>query len=134
MGDKLVMEASAALGLDHHTRVIVQKVAELLRTGYCADLTIRCSDGAELRAHRVIVCRRSSVIAAACDGGFEVSRPALDLHPLSAKDGFCLSAATAWHFPPHTLTSFIHRCRRAVAPVGRGTMRALDLPDYGTES
>ncbi len=62
------------MALDHHKEIIVEKVAELLESGYHADLTIRSSDGAELKAHRVIVCRRSSVIAAACDGRFEVSR------------------------------------------------------------
>jgi hypothetical protein len=60
------------MALDQHKSLIVDKTAELLISGNFADLTFRCSDGVELKAHRMVVCNRSPVIAAACSGPFEV--------------------------------------------------------------
>ena len=39
-------------------------------TKYC-DLTLEC-EGQEFKVHRVVVCYQSPVLAAACDGKFQV--------------------------------------------------------------
>ncbi|TKA79406.1 hypothetical protein B0A49_03345 [Cryomyces minteri] len=44
------------------------------------DVTVRCSDGQELKAHKIVLCCQSPVLAAACNGHFlEASSGVIDL-------------------------------------------------------
>jgi len=47
-------------------------LASLLVSPKYSDLTMVCH-GQEFRVHRAVVCPQSPVLAAACDGNFEVS-------------------------------------------------------------
>jgi hypothetical protein len=58
------------MAMDSHSTGLADKMAKLLMSGDNSDLTLRCSDGAELPVHRNVVCRHSTVLAAACSGRF----------------------------------------------------------------
>ncbi len=59
--------------MDRHMTHVIGMMAEMLASGEQADLTFRCSDGTELKAHRLIAGSRSAVISAACNGPYKVS-------------------------------------------------------------
>jgi hypothetical protein len=61
------------MATDSHLTGLADEMAKLLVSGDYSDLTLRCSDGAELPVHRNVVCRRSTVLAAACSGRFTVN-------------------------------------------------------------
>jgi hypothetical protein len=61
------------MAMDSHLTGLADEMAKLLVSGDYSDLTLRCSDGAELPVHRNVVCRRSTVLAAACSGRFAVN-------------------------------------------------------------
>ncbi len=59
--------------MDRHLSLLVDMMARMLESGERTDLIFRCSDGAELKAHRLVAGSRSAVISAACNGLFQVT-------------------------------------------------------------
>jgi len=55
-----------------HEDGLLESNRKLLSTGDYSDLIIRCG-GRHWRLHRFILCKRSGIFAAACDGQFKVS-------------------------------------------------------------
>jgi hypothetical protein len=58
--------------MDSPATGLADDMAKLLVSADYSDLTLRCSNVAELPVHRNVVCRRSTVLAAACRGRFAV--------------------------------------------------------------
>ncbi len=59
--------------LDIHQKDLLSALNNLFSSSKYSDLTVRCGPD-EYKVHRSILCLRSEFFAAACDGGFKVSK------------------------------------------------------------